>query len=325
MQRLLSKLCRSFGAHGIQDSANPWLTPGTTLFRPLRGLVGWRRFARTSRAMVLLAAAFVSLSGGRPTRVSLIAETHKLDAEVDSILQQAANNALAERDGSIIVIDAQTGRVRASVNPEAAYAQAMMPGSSIKPFTTLAALRAGLIDEDSRTVCPGRFTGLSFSLACVHADHLPPFTPSQAIAYSCNYYFATLGQRLGRDRLIDTARQFGLGQPTGISDQEAAGIIRPCDTGNGVRLLRGVQANHVAGQADCNAREAVGESNNLQVTPIQLLTAYTALLNGGHLYQPRIAASADFQAVERSEIPISNQHRALITQSMAGAVRYWTS
>ena len=92
-----------------------------------------------------------------------------------------------------------------------------------KTKEALAALRAGLIDENSRTVCPGRFTGLSFSLPCVHADHLPPFNPSQAIAYSCNYYFATLGQRLGRDRLIETARQFGLGQPTGISDRESAG------------------------------------------------------------------------------------------------------
>src|SRR2546421_1742961 len=247
------------------------------------------------------------------------------ETEIDSALQAAATAALGPRAGTIIVMDAQSGRVRALVNPKTALTAAAMPGSTIKPFTALAALRAGLIDQESRTVCPGRFTGLSFSLPCVHADHLPPFTPSQAIAYSCNYYFATLGQRLGRDRLIDTARQFGLGQPTGISDQEAHGIMRPCDSGTGARLLGGIEANHVSEQADCNAREAVGESNNLQVTPIQLLTAYTALLNGGHLYQPRIAASADFQAVERSQIPISNQHRALITQSMAGAVRYWTS
>src|SRR5688500_18922348 len=106
--------------------------------------------------------------------------------EIDSALQQAAEAALGNRQGSIVLMDAQTGRVRAAVNPEGAYAQAMMPGSSIKPFTTLAALRAGLIEEDSRTVCPGRFTGLSFSLPCVHANHLPPFNPAQAIAHSCN-------------------------------------------------------------------------------------------------------------------------------------------
>src|SRR4029434_4072374 len=136
------------------------------------------------------------------------------EAAIDAALQDAAQAALANRDGTVIVMDAQTGRIRAIVNPEGAYSQAMMPGSAIKPFTTLAALRAGLIDEDSRTVCPGRFTGLSFSLPCVHADHLPPFNPSQAIAYSCNYYFATLGQRLGRDHLVATLREFEFGQPT---------------------------------------------------------------------------------------------------------------
>src|SRR5439155_3784404 len=240
------------------------------------------------------------------------------EARVDAVLQQAAMAALAGREGTIIIMDARTGRVRTLVNPDGAFRQALMPGSAMKPFTALAGLRAGLIDENSRTVCPGRFTGLGFSLPCVHADHLPPFTPSQAIAYSCNYYFATLGQRLGRDRLIETARQFGLGQPTGISDQEAAGIMRPCDTGNGARLLRGAEANHVSEQADCNAREGVGESDNLQVTPIQLLTAYAALVNGGHLYQPRIAAPADFRGLERSQIEITNQDRAIITEGMAG-------
>jgi len=247
------------------------------------------------------------------------------ETRLDGVLQQAATAALAGRDGTIIIMDPRTGRVRALVNPDGAYRQALMPGSAMKPFTALAALRAGLIDENSRTVCPGRFTGYGFSLPCVHADHLPPFSPSQAIAYSCNYYFASLGQRLGRDRLIETARQFGLGQPTGISDQEAAGIIRPCDTGTGARLLRGVEANHVIEQADCNAREAVGESGNLQVTPIQLLTAYTALVNGGHLYQPRMAPAEDFRSLERSQIPITNQHRAIITEGMAGAVRYGTA
>ena len=209
------------------------------------------------------------------------------EAQIDSALQQAAENALGDREGSIIVMDAQTGRVRAAVNPEAAYSQAMMPGSSIKPFTTLAALRAGLVDEDSRTTCPGRFTGLSFSLPCVHADHLPPFTPSQAIAYSCNYYFATVGQRLGRDKLTETLRQFGFGQPSGFAQSEASGMVKPCESGDSTRI-RSASAEVASQQADCAAREALGESERIQVTPIQLLSAYAALLNGGHLFQPQL-------------------------------------
>ncbi|HEY8204017.1 MAG TPA: SpoIID/LytB domain-containing protein [Pyrinomonadaceae bacterium] len=244
--------------------------------------------------------------------------------EVDSALQQAAEDALGQREGSIIIMDAQTGRVRATVNPEGAYSQAMMPGSSIKPFTTLAALRAGLIDEDSRTVCPGRFTGLSFSLPCVHADHLPPFNPSQAIAYSCNYYFATLGQRLGRDKLTETLRAFRFGQPTGLAEDEATGVIKPCESGDAARI-RSAQTDQASQRADCGAREALGESDHIQVTPIQLLTAYAALLNGGHLFQPQTASANSFNAIERSQINISAAERRTIIEGMAGAVRYGTA
>src|SRR4030095_2704114 len=158
------------------------------------------------------------------------------EAELDAALQDAGAAALANRDGTVIVMDAQTGRVRAIVNPQTAYEQALMPGSAIKPFTALAALRAELIGENSRTVCPGRFTGLSFSLSCVHADHLPPFSPSLAIAYSCNYYFATAGQRLGRDNLWATLREFDFGQATGISEEEVNGVLRPCEIGNSARV-----------------------------------------------------------------------------------------
>src|ERR1041385_5635234 len=281
------------------------------------------------QAMVLLfgGAAILSLalSHMRPVAVTWLGDTdHTNEAAIDAALQAAATAALADRDGAIIVMDAQTGRVRALVNPQQAYAQALMPGSAIKPFTALAALRAELIDENSRTVCPGRFTGLNFSLACVHANPLPPFSPSQAIAYSCNYYFAAAGQRLGRDKLLATLREFDFGQATGISGDEVSGVLRPCEIGNSSRV-RAAESNIAADQADCRERVAVGESDHVQVTPIQLLTAYAALVNGGHLFSPRIASSEQFQAAVRSNINIAPQHRDIIVDGMRGAVRYGTA
>ncbi len=245
------------------------------------------------------------------------------ETEVDAALQHAADDAMGQRDGVIVIMDAQTGRVRAGVNLERAYSQALMPGSTIKPFTTLAALRSGLINEGSRTTCPGRFTGQSFSLPCVHADHLPPFTPSQAIAYSCNYYFATLGQRLGREKLIETLRLFGFGQPTGMNAPETSGTIRPCEMGN--RVLSAAEANHSSRQGDCTARVGIGESDHLQVTPLQLLTAYTALLNGGHLFQPQAAVADSFHTIERSRIEVTAEEYEVIREGMEGAVRYGTA
>jgi stage II sporulation protein D len=296
--------------------------------------MGLRTFERIRRehALLLAGACVTILFFNLPAQhfnfgpLNFVAgDATRDEAAIDSALQNAANAVMANREGTVIVMDARTGRVRAIVNPEGAYSQAMMPGSSIKPFTTLAALRAGLIDEDSRTVCPGRFTGLSFSLPCVHADHLPPFNPSQAIAYSCNYYFATLGQRLGRDKLIATLREFDFGQPTGIAGAEVPGVARPCETGSGARIVRRIEANHAGEQTDCNARAAIGESDSLQVTPIQLLTAYAALVNGGHLYTPRIADAFDFRATERARIDISQPQHAIITEGMAGAIRFGTA
>lgn len=243
------------------------------------------------------------------------------ESETDSALQKAADRALDGRDGAVIIMDAQTGRVRALVNPQLALGTTMMPGSTLKPFTALAALRSGLIDADTRTVCPGRFTGRGFSVACVHDDHLPPFTPSQAIAYSCNYYFATLGERLGRDQLPTILRQFGFGQSSGRPENEADGLVRPCDTGNSARVR---VANH-AEQTDCFARQAIGESDHIQVTPIQLLTAYAALLNGGHLLEAQKTPANSFQPIERGRIDISMRDRAIIAEGMRGAVRYGTA
>src|SRR5215468_10209781 len=107
---------------------------------------------RRAHAMLLTCTCAVIGLVNVPSRnlvlpsVSWSNSTSANEAEIVSPLQHAAETALGDREGSIIIIiDAQTGRVRAAVNPEAAYAQAMMPGSSLKPFTTLAALRAGLI------------------------------------------------------------------------------------------------------------------------------------------------------------------------------------
>lgn len=288
-----------------------------------------KRVTRECTLLLALAGAtilFLTLSSSHTQRIAINWSSNtseRNEAALDAALQEAAKSALADRDGTVIVMDVQTGRIRAIVNPQMAYAQALMPGSAIKPFTALAALRANLIDEGSRTVCPGRFTGLNFSLACVHADHLPPFSPAQAIAYSCNYYFAAAGQRLGRDKLVATLREFDFGRATGMSEDEHNGILRPCEIGNSGRLR--VSEPNAADQSDCLERAAVGESDHVQVTPIQLLTAYAALVNGGHLFKPQVASEDHFPVVERSNINIAAQHRAIIVNGMRGAISYGTA
>src|SRR4030095_6600483 len=102
------------------------------------------------------------------------------------------------------------------------------------------------------------------------------------------------------------------------------GCLRPCEIGNSARV-RTSESNIAADQADCRERAAVGESNHIQVTPIQLLTAYAALVNGGHLLAPRLATSDQFQPVERSNINIAPQSRPTIVEGMRAAIRYGTA
>src|SRR5205085_12544554 len=165
---------------------------------------------------------------------------------LDAALRQAAAEALGEREGTVIVMDARNGRLRAVVNPRLAFEQSFPPGSAIKPFTALTALRAGLVNAGSRTLCGQHYAHGGFEIVCSHPKSQAPFNLPQALAYSCNYYFATLGERLSEGAFHATLASFGFGARTGVNAVEAAGS-----------LPRG----------EWNVREALGESESLLVTP----------------------------------------------------------
>ncbi len=255
---------------------------------------------------LLLIVLSGALLAGRPLSDRPAANVTAANAaEEDNRLQQAAESALGERDGTIVVIDLQTGRVRAVVNPRLAFQQASPPGSTIKPFTALAALHAGIIDKNSRTLCREHYKHEGVDAVCSHDRNLQPLNPTEAIAYSCNYYFATVGERLKEDDLTRTLSDFGFGRATGISGtEETAGV-----------LLR----------TGWRPENAIGEGRTLQVTPIQLLTAYAALVNGGHLLQPAVASDAEFTPRVRSEVPIDAGERDMLLEGMRGAITFGTA
>ena len=165
----------------------------------------------------------------------------------DTRLQAIATAALGNREGAIVVVDPQTGHVLAVVNPKLAFESAFPPGSTIKPFTTLALMRAGVITANTRMRCRHRYKRTDVVDSCSHPRNLAPFNPGEALAYSCNYYFATLGERLEEDHVSRILADFGF-------EQIARGRWQP--------------------------ESAVGEGGFLQVTPMQLAMAYAALFNG---------------------------------------------
>ena len=226
-------------------------------------------------------------------------------AELDRALTEAATEALGDHEGAVLVMDPQTGRLRAVVNPRLAFEQAFPPGSTIKSFTALTAMRAGLIDRESRTLCRGRFNGDGLDIVCSHPRSKAPFNIAQALGYSCNYLFATLSGRLSFDAFRATLAGAGLGSKTGVDDGgESAGSLRG---------------------GDWQVRNLLGEGDNLLVTPIQLLTAYCALMNGGHLFRPQTADAEKFVGEERARLHIEDSHRAALIDGMRGAVVYGTA
>jgi stage II sporulation protein D len=224
--------------------------------------------------------------------------------DLDRRLQQAATAALGDQRGTIIVMDAQTGRVRAVVNPDLAFEQNFPPGSTIKPFTALAALKSGVINDESRTLCREEYADAEFHTVCAHPRDLAPLNPTEAIAYSCNYYFGKVGERLNEASFVSTLNEFGFGRKTGVNAAEAEG-----------KLVR----------TAWRPQNAIGETDSLLATPIQLLNAYTTLVNGGHQLVPCMAAAKGFQPQLHANISLKDEQRNLILKGMRGAVRYGTA
>jgi cell division protein FtsI/penicillin-binding protein 2 len=221
--------------------------------------------------------------------LSYFASAHSTSAPVHTPerttrLQAVAQNILGTREGAIVVLDPQTGRIKAVVNSELAFKSAFPPGSTIKPFTTLAALRGGVITEHTRIRCRGKYKRDT----CVHPPKLPPLNAAEALAYSCNYFFATTGERLDRDKFSNLLGEFGF---------------------------------DVVARDRWQTQSALGEGQFLQVTPIQMATAYAALFNGGALLKPNY----DGVRTVRAEFHLDNNERSLLLEGMRGAVSFGTA
>ncbi|MDQ3009698.1 MAG: penicillin-binding transpeptidase domain-containing protein, partial [Acidobacteriota bacterium] len=222
----------------------------------------------------------------------------------DETLQRVAAAALGEREGAVIIIDPQTGRLRAVVNSHVAFEQGFPPGSAIKPFTILAALRSGVLDPEMKRQCQTTYARGDFQIVCSHPRSNSPFNLTQALAYSCNDYFAHVGERLSEGTFNATLKSFGFGQRTGVAANESAGS-----------LSRG----------EWHVRTALGDDDKLLVTPIQLLAAYAALINGGHLFTPRQTSDPAFTLQEAALLSISPVQRKALIEGMRGGVKYGTA
>ncbi|MFN7926888.1 MAG: SpoIID/LytB domain-containing protein [Blastocatellia bacterium] len=219
----------------------------------------------------------------------------------DAAIQRAATAALGEREGTILILNPHDGRLRTILNPRLAFQQAFPPGSTIKPFTALVAMRAGVATDDTRIACGRTFKREGYQVVCSHKRINNSLKLHHAIAYSCNYYFSTLAERMNAASFYATLDAFGFGARIGVNASETSGAIK---------------------HDDWHSSTAIGNDDNVLVTPAQLLLAFTALVNGGHLWQPRIAEEANFSAQEKRTLNLNPTQRGVLIEGMQGCVEY---
>ena len=113
---------------------------------------------------------------------------------------------LAAREGAALVLDFRSRAVVARSGSAAALDERHATGSAIKPLVALLALESGAIGPDMEVLCR-RQNG---PLGCSHPAALLPYRLEDALAFSCNYFFAEVGRRVGRARLEEGFRRAGL-------------------------------------------------------------------------------------------------------------------
>ena len=159
------------------------------------------------------------------------------------------------------------------------------PGSTFKMLTCSAALDSGAAALSDHFTCSGSITVDGDRIRCWKNSHGNQ-SLADALANSCNPAFVTLALRMGTDTFYKYLRAFGLGVKTGIDlPGESSGILINSRYVKNVDLAR------------------IGFGQSVAVTPLQLITAACAVVNGGRLMKPYIVKeilNGDGKVVERT-------------------------
>lgn len=266
--------------------------------------------------------------------------TVSLDVNIQKYAEQAACQVM-ERKGakavSIIIMNPQNGEIYAMVNvPEfnlndpftlgydAVYSTSgekqnllnqmwrnrcindtYEPGSTFKIITAAAGLEAGVVSLNDRFSCPGFRIVEDRKIRCHKVGGHGSETFLQGAMNSCNPVFIDVGQRLGVDGFYNYFQQFGLLGKTGIDlPGEAATIMHKKENMGLVEL----------------ATVSFGQS--FQITPIQLLTTASSIINGGNRITPHFAVraeSTDGTMVREFTYPVTE---GIVTKETSETMRY---
>lgn len=208
----------------------------------------------------------------------------------DLEVRRVAVNALGNHAGTVVVMDPLTGRVYSVVNQEWALRRGFKPCSTIKLVTGVAGLSENAIPQMD-SVGDGFRTDLT-----------------SALAHSDNPFFQQVGTRIGSEKMVNYARELGLGEKTGLNVPfEFAGKLP--------EIKAGITERRIFSHAD-----------GFEVTPLQLGTLVSAMANGGRLLVPQIPHSAKeaskMSPKVRRQLSITPEVWQRMVPGMVGAVNY---
>ena len=219
--------------------------------------------------------------------------TLTIDSKIQLIVEQALNKVMTEQQAkstTAIIMKANTGEIVAmSTKPSfdlnnvprndpstlletvknKAVVDVYEPGSTFKILTMAATIEEGTANENSRFYCGGSCTVDGQKIKCWKSVGHGQQTFTDGFCNSCNSVFIDLALKLGLDTFYERVASFGLGQLTGIDFMgEASGILMQKENVKTVDLAR------------------MGFGQAIAVSPIQLVTALSATVNGGNLMSP---------------------------------------
>ena len=178
------------------------------------------------------------------------------------------------------------------------------PGSTFKILTLSAALEEGVVDKTTTVNCSGSVNISGYTIHCSNKNGHGLQTLVQSVGNSCNPAFINYGLRIGSEKFYEYMRSFGLMNTTGIDlGGEAVGVFA---------------ADSSFTQLDL-ACYAFGQ--NFTVTPLALIAAQAACINGGYLYTPylveRITDSDGNVTYRHDDTPV----RQVISEQTSATVR----
>lgn len=257
-----------------------------------------------------------------------------LDYTMQSFAQQAAEKVLKEKQAksvSVILMNPQNGEIYAMVNvPEYdlnepyelldVYAggedsendklnsmwrnplisDSYEPGSTFKIVTATAALEEGKVSLEDTFNCPGFKIVEDRKIRCHKTQGHGTETFREGVMNSCNPVFMEIGARVGAEAMLKYYRKLGLYEKTGVDlPGEAGSIMHKLENIGAVEL----------------ATMSFGQS--IQITPLQLLRAVSAVVNGGTLVTPHFAV--------RTEDSVTGEITELTYETEPGNVSETTS